>query len=91
MNLRRGFFRIWIALSVLWVALSTWLIWESCVRDSDGYLWCSVLDGDWIMELRYFGWRDGLRIATAVLSVPVGLLIIGATSFWVKRGFSNSN
>jgi hypothetical protein len=90
MNLRRGLLRLWIVLSALWIVFAIWRFWTSCVPGSDGWLWCSIGDDDWIAELRYFGWRDAVRLALWLLGPPVACFVLGAIGLWVGNGFSRS-
>jgi hypothetical protein len=58
--------------------------------DETGWLWCSIAAGDWIMELRYFSFRDAARIAAWIVGPPLAVLIAGAAGFWVAAGFSSA-
>jgi hypothetical protein len=88
MNIRRGILRLWIVASLAWIALSGWWFWNSCVPDQDGWLWCSIGEGDWIVELQYFGWRDVLRIAMWFLGPPILGFTLGGAALWIGKGFS---
>jgi hypothetical protein len=87
MNVHRGLLRLWIAVSGLWIAVSAWLFWKSCIAGPDGALWCTIGDDDWIAELSYFGFRDAVRLAIWLFGVPLACFVLGRAFLWVRNGF----
>jgi hypothetical protein len=80
MNLRRGFFRLWIAVAVLWVIAATWILWDH-VFDP----WAAfpvVLPSD-REALNY----QRLYAVALIVVPPIALFGFGLVCFWVVRGF----
>jgi hypothetical protein len=92
MSIQRGFFRLWLALSALWIASGAWLFWDDLsgkmrpdeiaaqanVHPPEGHILTTALDG--VRERR-------LHAIEFVLLPPLGLLVIGCASVWVAGGF----
>jgi hypothetical protein len=96
MRLRRGLFRLWLVLSIIWIAGGAWLLWD----DLTGKLQLEELAAqatlspplpegfilDTILENVYERRRYALEL---VLVPPLGLLALGCAGFWVARGFQS--
>jgi hypothetical protein len=87
MNLKRGFVRLWIVASLLWIAAFIWYLRASCSYSADDVLDCWTGDEDWMMPISYFSIRDYARLGMIGASVPLGLLFFGYVIAWVAKGF----
>jgi hypothetical protein len=76
MNVQRGFFRIWIGVSALWVmwmgVMAVWMDFPS-------------LFGETISRPATV--FDNLRLVAAAIGVPMVLLVIGRGVGWIASGF----
>jgi len=77
MNWSRGLFRIWVAVSVLWVIYVSVFLYLGRLENP---AWPSAPHGlpDWIVPIAVF---------LAMVAVPAGLLIVGSVCLWIGRGF----
>jgi hypothetical protein len=80
MNMRRGFFRLWVDVSVVWIAFALVVSWQR-PRPFDPDLFLTGkpdpdLAANVIMNAAY------LAFAPPILS-----LALGAALFWAARGF----
>ena len=78
MNYRRGFFRIWVALSLAWMAGAWWL-----AQASSG-LSCMWEAGPWCDYRMVSDLQTGL---VALFAAPAALLAIGLAASWIIAGF----
>jgi hypothetical protein len=78
MNYHRGFFRIWVALSALWIA-SMWLI-----SQSSGGLSCMWQAGPWCNYRFVPDLPTGLGL---LFAAPALALAGGAVMIWIIAGF----
>jgi hypothetical protein len=90
MNLGRGLFRLWIALSLVWVASAAWVLrfelmlnchelFEYYGGKTDDYLFGLCHIHPWTLEARALAW---------ILLPPFAALLLG---LWVFRGFTPKN
>jgi hypothetical protein len=95
MNWRRGLLRVWVLVSVGWVAIVIYWFGEGCVYSPDSSIFnplCATgklaADGTpYAGLLRDFVFWDWARWIYRMLSVPVGLIGIGYLVIWVRHGF----
>jgi hypothetical protein len=96
MRIRRGFFRLWLVLSVIWIAGGAWLLWDDLTGKlrpeelaaqatfnppiPEGYILALIL------ENVHERCRRALQL---VLLPPLGLLALGGAGFWIVRGFQS--
>jgi len=84
MNWKRGLFRLWLVLSVLWIARILW-IREQCVygpwigRQEPDLWWCNHPMADPVASYLE-------EIATS-LGPPIAVLALGYTLLWIFKGF----
>lgn len=96
MNWKRGLFRVWAILSVVWMAGWIFHIGHSCQRvlwpgTSDEYhLMCHTDFGEWLKRYDTFTIWDYGSILIYGVSVPLSALAIGAAICWAKNGFKIS-
>jgi hypothetical protein len=79
MNYRRGFIRLWVVLSLAWIAV----IWST----QDWWrieLSCMYRYGPWCDYGAVKDWRDGLEY---LWGPPAFVLIFGAALGWIVTGF----
>ncbi len=74
MNLRRGLFRLWGAVTVLWIGVTGSLLW-------------GIVFNPWPGELVKGPTR--LEAVMVVFLPPVALLALGIMGKWVARGFAD--
>jgi hypothetical protein len=86
MNFRRGFFRLWIVLTVLWIVGMSWAKWDT------------LLGRPWTFDWPQGGesWKPPLivprgRAVMLITLPPLGLLGFGCALFWVAYGFRRKN
>jgi hypothetical protein len=93
-SMRRGLFRLWVVLTVLWIAGGAWLLWDDLtakLRPEDLAANASVnppLPGGFILETILDDvHKRRIHAVELVLVPPLGLLVLGCLGFWVGRGF----
>ena len=101
MNMSKGLFRLWMLLAAIWVLYTFWLFWSGCTSalDADGKVITETLcrtgarNGRFVAldEPTKFSVVDWLRWIRFAALPPGIVLAIGASSFWVLRGFKISN
>ena len=91
----RGFYRLWIAASLLWIAAFLgWYFWKSCFYGAEVFLgedqrlWCWSGEGDWYEAVGEFSAGTYARLIAIILIVPIAMLLIGYIIAWVVRGFA---
>jgi hypothetical protein len=88
MNWSRGLFRLWLAASLLWMALWIALDWRalatdfSCRFGSNGP-WCEYPSKDFYLE----GGLQDPSVWEALLIPPIATLLLGLVMGWVIKGF----
>jgi hypothetical protein len=75
MNVRRGLFRLWIVLAVLWIGFMLATGNYDCFYGSKGP-WCDY----WTAETY-------IKKVAGVFGPPLAILILGWVGFWVASGF----
>lgn len=90
--MKRGFFRLWIVISTIWVIGWYTYVWETrlhAVEDKTGRSFVAFHTdfGNGWRELKDFGLADYLALIERGLALPAGLLIVGATIGWIGSGF----
>jgi len=90
MNFKRGLFRIWVVVTVLWIAAWAYYVWDYCVLREYQY-GIACFSGSINMELhvgstieRILSFHSYRRLFAILLGPPIVLLVAG---FWVVRGF----
>jgi hypothetical protein len=95
MNLRCGFFRIWILFSALWLAAWVFYVWDSrliATEDQTGRQFVAYhtdFGGGW-KELSEFSAFDYVSLAGIGLGLPVIVLLAGAWIAWALAGFRSN-
>jgi hypothetical protein len=91
----RGFYRLWIAASLLWIAAFLgWYFWKGCFYGAEVFLgedqrlWCWSGEGDWYEAVGEFSAGTYARLIAIILIVPIAMLLIGYIIAWVVRGFA---
>ncbi len=83
MNVRRGLFRVWLVLSIAWVAANVWRLDFSCLRGAEKDLpWCEAQAHSY------------LKVLSIMIGVPLAAFILGRVIGWIFDGFrsgANSN
>jgi hypothetical protein len=80
MNLRRGLFRLWIIVAVLWVAAATWALWDRFFDPWVDFPAAVPSDQETLEYQRLY--------ALALIVVPpIALFVVSLVCFWVARGF----
>jgi hypothetical protein len=87
MNLRRGFYRLWICAAAVWLAAFVWYLRSKCFHLADGTLMCWIGESDWTKPIVEFSPRDYLCLSTIALSFPIATLAGGHVLAWIARGF----
>jgi hypothetical protein len=96
MRVRRGFFRLWLVLAVIWIAGGSWLLQDDLTGKlrpeelaeqarlnpppPEGFVLDTTLEN--VHARRRYAFE-------LVLLPPFGLLAIGCAGFWVARGFQS--
>jgi hypothetical protein len=81
MNLRRGFFRLWIVATILWIAVVTWILWDRFFDPWEDF----PATAPSVQEtLKY----ERLHAAALIVMPPISLFVFGLVGLWVVRGFS---
>jgi hypothetical protein len=93
MNLRRGFFRLWLVISILWIGAATWFLWDVVFDPWADFLpikngtvgdETALPDAPWVIAA-----TAGRRYALTLIFIPpIALLGLGLVSLWVARGFA---
>ena len=86
MKLRRGFFRLWLMLSGVWIIYSIWWYFTKCdPPDNSGVVLCKVQS--WFSE-RYYLFSTNLgHVIAGIFWLPIAGMILGLIAFWVAKGF----
>src|SRR5258707_4383906 len=102
MNLRRGLFRLWFAISVIWIGAAATMayrdtsipsITKSCsellefTADSTG----QKLGPADVTRCEQTWQRERLEMGGLALGPPTGLLIFGLMVAWIASGFRRAN
>jgi hypothetical protein len=106
MNLTLGLLRLWLVLTLAWIASAAWLLRGDLMGDCEHLLRVSDLNVRADCELSKIApwqdyakdrpsapwlWEVQISAAEWVLLPPLGFLAIGCVGFWVARGFRPSN
>lgn len=93
MNWKRGLFRTWLALAVLWGACWVFLSWSSLsasfrdfaclVGEGTSGPWCEYRRKGFIID----GGFEDRRFWVDLVVPPLALLLLGYILFWIGRGF----
>lgn len=95
MTPERGFFRLWIAVALIWIFASVWLLRGNLTADCNHVLRFEN-DITAVVNCRLekiaassSRWPLRMQISAAgwVVIPPLGVLAIGFIGFWVLRGF----
>ncbi|SRR6266436_1013594 len=94
LSARRGLFRLWLVLLVVWIAGGAWLLWDDLTgklrpEELVAQAGFNVPEGfilDSILENVHRRRRYALEL---VLLPPLGLLAIGCAGFWIAGGFKS--
>jgi len=82
MNFKRGLFRIWVVVAVLWIAAWAYYVWDYCVlREYQYGIACLHVGSTTERIVSFHSYR---RLFAILLGPPIVLLVAG---FWVVRGF----
>lgn len=76
MNLKRGFFRLWVTAAALWIAAATWIAWDDLLGQPWTISWGSAEPT-----------THSLSAAALIVLPPIAVLFLGYMSTWVARGF----
>jgi hypothetical protein len=80
-TMRRGFFRLWLVLSIIWFATGAWLLWDDLTGNlRPEELAAHVIFGQPLPERT-------IHALELVLLPQLGLLVLGCAGVWVVRGF----
>jgi hypothetical protein len=98
---RRGFFRLWVALSILWIVAATAAAYrdtsipsltkgcETLLDFTDEATGQKLSAAD--VNLCDGVWRDKrLMLAASIFGPPLGLFLFGAVISWIAAGFMKS-
>jgi hypothetical protein len=95
MNWRRGLFRLWTGLSLLWIAYFSWSFFSECF-----YLWHEpplvCLTGDerdgiyGNLALTAFPASAWMRLLVRALSVPLAVTMVALGIAWIVQGFGRA-
>jgi len=93
MNLRRGLFRVWLVVSVIWLAWWGTYLWNSrleATEDKTGRQFVAFhtdFGVPW-REVRDFGFVDYLSVLAIGFGIPLLVLAVGCGLTWAAAGFS---
>ena len=95
MNVRRGLLRVWVLLSVVWVAGWAFYVWESrltATEDATGrqFVAYHIDFGRGWKEPKDFSATDYLRVASIGIGFPVAVLGVGFAIGWAISGFRSN-
>jgi hypothetical protein len=101
MNIRRGFFRLWICISVCWILASGWVLrddlyfgepWTMTRSDCPSDIDKTRPLSEWtdqeiecVLSTHY--WANRWEAAKTVFLPPLGLLVLGGLIGWIIQGF----
>ena len=91
MNWKRGLFRLWVVISLLWLLAATGIALEIAAEmrpDTSAKSEWDELDPPKYMKVWHF---PPWPVVIGVVAVPFLLLGLGSTAYWVARGFTRSN
>lgn len=74
MNVRRGLFRIWVALTITWLVFCAWIDAFACFHR--GGPWCD-----------YWTWENYVRSAAFIFGLPLAAFALGLILLWIGAGF----
>lgn len=86
MNIKLGLLRLWVVLSVVWIAGIAWLAYEAQPSEP------TALEKEWdkvsspVKEP-----TTGAEYTIMAASLPVGSLVFGGVVFWIVAGFKRSD
>jgi hypothetical protein len=82
MNIRRGLWRLWLVLAIVWIGFALWTTPEfpSCLFRVGAGPWC-----DYWTAVHY------IAAVETIFGIPLALLIIGWVGFWIAAGFKRRN
>lgn len=83
MNLKRGLFRLWLALSVPWIAWWSWYADLPCTLGLD-----PTGKKPWCLTGLYIPVKPPVELAALVAGTPLALGLILLSILWIARGFS---
>jgi hypothetical protein len=94
---RRGFLRIWIALTGVWICYWIWHYATVCYFDPDpGLVGCFIEKIDIspytpsASGYTISVYVDPIEILLKVLGIPIAVLATGGVAAWVIRGFRSN-
>ena len=100
MNLKRGFFRLWLLLAVLWVGATVWSFYDDLLERPWTLNWAScsapVESGPFTGFVDCGPNSDGVQVralsnrwfAIKMIGVPpIATFLLGCALLWVGRGF----
>jgi hypothetical protein len=85
MNLKLGFFRLWIVASIFWISFCAWRSDLPCILGFQiefGKWWCKS-------PLAY-PFETYLNLAATAFGPPIAAAIIASAVFWIASGFRGS-
>lgn len=96
---RRGLFRLWVALTTVWIGSIAWLFRHElmldcdAIKQADTHIDCLLSDATWVYGNR-LAWLTFSPQATAIEWIavpPICLFAIGCLGLWVRAGFARNN
>ena len=91
----RGFYKLWIAASLLWiVAFLGWYFWRACFDAAevflgeDNRLWCWSGEDGWYEAVGEFSVGTYAKLIAIILIVPIAMLLLGYIIARVVGGFA---
>jgi len=89
-KLKRGLFRLWIVVSLVWVAGWVGYIRATCVTIVYREYCRTGLFGEWLSPLPFTLWNYA-NIAAVAVGVPVAILVLGVGLLWAGDGFASDD
>jgi hypothetical protein len=83
MHLQRGLFRVWIAISVLWMIFATWASWKVLFVPATKLCTAADIAGDGPCHSATTS--DRLYALETIVAPPIALIALGFGAFWLVR------
>jgi hypothetical protein len=86
---RNGLLRLWLIGTAAWLMGWAFFIHLTCHSLPNGTLMCSARPDGWFAHLGAFAAWTYFELFVLGISVPVGILILGLTTVWLRRAFKS--
>lgn len=89
MTWRNGLLRLWLIGTAAWLMGWAFFIHQTCHSLPNGKLMCGARPDGWFAHLGEFAAWTYFKLFVLGISVPVGILVLGAAAVWLTRTFKS--